>query len=83
MEIEWKIGMENFSPGVSGKRKLVTDLFIILNLWSISPLLGEGMYACQSVGEAGPHLHTMPRPLACVIPMDDRSNRVLGLVISW
>ena len=25
MEIEWKIGMEDVSPGVSGKRKLVID----------------------------------------------------------
>ena len=37
MEIEWKIGMEIFSPGVSGKRKLVIDLSISFNLWSITP----------------------------------------------
>ena len=30
-------GMENFSPGVSGKRKLVIDLSISFNLWSITP----------------------------------------------
>ena len=24
-----------------------------------------------------------PQLIACVIPMDDRSNQVLGLVIAW
>ena len=53
MEIEWKIGMENFSPGVSGKRKLVTDLFISLDLWSISPLLGKGVTKGMAVCVGG------------------------------
>ena len=30
-------GMENVSPGVSRKRKLVIDLSISFNLWSITP----------------------------------------------
>ena len=37
VEIEWKIGVEIFSPGFSIKRKLVIDLSISFNLWSITP----------------------------------------------
>ena len=56
VEIEWKIGMENFSPGVSGKRKLVIDLSISFNLWSITPTcLGgfQGGVFARSEAECG------------------------------
>ena len=56
MEIEWKIGMENVSPGVSGKRKLVIDLSISFNLWSITPpYLGgfQGGVFARSEAECG------------------------------
>ena len=54
MEIEWKIGMEIFSPGVSGKRKLVIDLSISFNLWSITPTI-------RLVGFQGGFLHRAKR----------------------
>ena len=56
MEIEWKIGMENVSPGVSGKWKLVIDLSISFNLWSITPpYLGgfQGGVFARSEAECG------------------------------
>ena len=50
-------GMENFSPGVSGKRKLVIDLSISFNLWSIPPTalsggVSRGVFA-RSEAECG------------------------------
>ena len=42
VDIEQILGVEIFSPGISRKRKLVIDLSISFNLWSITPtaLLG-------------------------------------------
>ena len=37
VDIEQILGVEIFSPGVSRKRKLVIDLSISFNLWSITP----------------------------------------------
>ena len=58
VDMEQILEVEIFSPGISRKRKLVIDLSIILNLWSITPTcLGGGVsrggFLARSEAECG------------------------------